>query len=114
MANVVVANCLTILAGQNLLVLISLDRRPPVTAGMPLSHDGPGRHESNFVLSSIRAASVDLPWELLLVGALAGHLGRGSSWGVAMGFLTRLLVPRSVRRAVHPGRAVKRPSPRKW
>jgi hypothetical protein len=25
-----------------------------------------------------------------------------------MGFLTRLLVPRSVRRAVHPGRAVKR------
>lgn len=25
-----------------------------------------------------------------------------------MGFLTRLLVPRSVRRAMHPGRAVKR------
>jgi len=25
-----------------------------------------------------------------------------------MGFLTRLLIPRSVRRAVHPGRAVKR------
>jgi len=28
--------------------------------------------------------------------------------GDHMGFLTRLLVPRSVRRAVHPGRAVKR------
>jgi len=25
-----------------------------------------------------------------------------------MGFITRLLIPRSVRRAVHPGRAVKR------
>ena len=28
--------------------------------------------------------------------------------GVAMGFFSRLLVPRGVRRALHPGRAVKR------
>jgi hypothetical protein len=28
--------------------------------------------------------------------------------GVGVGFISRLLVPRSVRRAIHPGRAVKR------
>jgi hypothetical protein len=31
-----------------------------------------------------------------------------SSTGVYVGFFSRLLVPRSVRRAMHPGRAVKR------
>jgi hypothetical protein len=39
----------------------------------------------------------DVPFEGLVQGV-----------GVAMGFFSRLLVPRGLRRAMHPGRAVKR------
>jgi hypothetical protein len=42
----------------------------------------------------------------LTTGAVSGTVV--SSMGVYVGFLSRLLVPRSVRRAMHPGRAVKR------
>jgi hypothetical protein len=39
------------------------------------------------------------------------YLGTGDwvqGYGYSMGFLSRLLIPRSVRRATHPGRAVRR------
>ena len=46
--------------------------------------------------------------DLLTKGPAAQAPG-GDSLGVAsLGFFTRLLIPRSVRRAAHPGRAVKR------
>jgi len=34
--------------------------------------------------------------------------GSGHRFGVAVGFLSRLFIPRGVRRATHPARAVKR------
>ncbi len=41
-------------------------------------------------------------------------LGRLLKLGGDMGFLSRLLVPRGVRRAMHPVRAVKRAATQRW
>jgi hypothetical protein len=58
--------------------------------------------------SGTSASMAKLAWQVPLPLARSRAYREPGQLGVDVGFFSRLLVPRSVRRAVHPGRAVKR------